>query len=133
MVADVPRKWNAMNYTSIGADLLTHHLHLLCPHALSSPPMPPPAHTETCRDIKVLPGALFFPFANGTDLKKIFTPNRGHGPRFTGSTEGYALHLYNHLTSEALVNPTKESVLRDVAVRHCPGVMRVLVQRKRFL
>ncbi|XP_050717965.1 alpha-1,4-N-acetylglucosaminyltransferase-like [Eriocheir sinensis] len=133
MVADIPNTWNGMSYTSIGADLLTRHLHLLCPRALAIPPLPPPAHPETCGDVTVFPGDLFFPFINGTDLKKIFMVERGYGPEFTESSQGYALHLYNHLTSKAAVSVSRESVLRDVAVRQCPGVVEMLAQRDPFL
>lgn len=133
MVTDIPNTWNGMSYTSIGADLLTHHLRLLCPHALAAPPLPPPPHPETCHDITVFPGDLFFPFINGTDLQKIFVSGRGYGPVFTRSGEGYALHLYNHLTNKATVSMARESVLRDVAVRQCPGVVKLLVQRDAFL
>lgn len=132
MVADIPSEWNSFSYTSIGADLLTHNLHLLCPHALTHAPATPPPTPETCKDVTVLPGPLFFPFANGTDLTKIFSSG-GYGPKFMSSFRGYALHLYNHLTKKASVSLLRESVVREVAVRHCPAVVKVLVQRRMYL
>ncbi|XP_050718342.1 alpha-1,4-N-acetylglucosaminyltransferase-like [Eriocheir sinensis] len=125
MVEDIPARWNLLKYTSIGADLLTHHLHLHCHNTSTSSTSTP----KTCRDVTVFPGALFFPFVSGGEGMDIFAQDLGYGTEFVRSFAGYSLHLYNHLTERVAVDLSRESVVREVAVRHCPEVVKVLVQR----
>ncbi len=77
----------------------------------------------------VFPSESFFPFVSGQEGKDMFVEDRGHGEEFVRSFEGFALHLYNHLTHNAPVDLSKESVVREVAVRHCPEVVKVLLQK----
>ncbi|KAK3856579.1 hypothetical protein Pcinc_037108 [Petrolisthes cinctipes] len=77
VVEDIPNKFNSLSYTSIGADLLTHHLHQLCPQNITILNSVSPHLSEVCGDVTVFPAPIFLPFSNGTDLKDIFTEGRG--------------------------------------------------------
>ncbi|KAK3879521.1 hypothetical protein Pcinc_015930 [Petrolisthes cinctipes] len=155
IVADIPRVFEPDTCCSIGPELVTHHLYQRCSQNLTIQnnfnqsaydigTSATGTHTtltqttsdqsivgQECDDTTVFPKTLFYPVHYGYgkgELKSIFTEGAGLGEIFFNNTTAFTLHLYNSLSSRALVSPEGDSILKEAFRRNCPRVFHLLYE-----